>query len=50
VSSALMTATATAVRRVEAAGAELRRVLVEGDSDRAALEMLAARLGRSLDA
>jgi hypothetical protein len=47
----LRTATADAVRRVAAAGAELRCVLVvEGDSDRGAIEMLAARLGRHLDA
>lgn len=50
-SPALMTATVTAVRRVAAAGAQLRRVVVvEGDSDRGAVEMLAAQLGRSLDA
>lgn len=45
------TATADAVRRVAAAGAELRCVVVvEGDSDRGALETLAARSGRNLDA
>src|SRR5690606_29952190 len=47
----LTTATADAVRRVTATGAQLRCVLVvEGDSDRGALEVLAARLGRDLAA
>jgi hypothetical protein len=50
-SPALMAATAIAVRRVTATGTELRRVVVvEGDSDRGALEALAARLGRRLHA
>lgn len=49
-SPALLAAAEAAVHRVAAAGAELRRVvMVEGDSDRGALETLAARLGRRLD-
>jgi hypothetical protein len=49
VSPAPISAAAAAVRRVEATGVGLRRVLVvEGDSDAGALEVLAARLGRRL--
>jgi hypothetical protein len=51
VSTALSTATADAVRRVAAAGAEPRCfIVVEGDSDRGALDTLAIRLGRELAA
>ncbi|WP_211262226.1 TOPRIM nucleotidyl transferase/hydrolase domain-containing protein [Nitriliruptor alkaliphilus] len=48
-STVVRAATADAVRRVAAAGGQLRCLLVvEGDSDRGALEALAARLGRDL--
>lgn len=50
VPAAVADAMRAAVQRVAAAGVELRSVVVvEGDSDRSALEALARRLGRDLD-